>query len=115
VALLRAQAGRDPYDRGLSDLIGEPGAPAEHSLTAGGLPMIGTSVAAAYAAGVIARSISDASQIPARASDLYSQLAATAVKFPDHDRKQHGEGLIHQPASVSEVSTAAPASPDPEK
>jgi hypothetical protein len=27
VALLRAEAGRDPYDRGLSDLIGEPSDP----------------------------------------------------------------------------------------
>lgn len=59
-----------------------------------GVPFVGTSVAAAYAAGAVARSIGDLDG-PARSSrELQRAFEAGCRPVPDWDELQHGKGLL---------------------
>ena len=68
----------------------------EFPVTANGKPQWGTSIAAAYAAGVVARSLG--SSAPGAAEDVYKALETGAFKFPGHKPGEHGAGLIQQVA-----------------
>ena len=75
---------------------GRPRAPREFSVSVSGRGFVGTSVAAAYAAGVVARSLAEADEPPVRAADFYRMLADAAVKLAGWDEVQHGEGLVRE-------------------
>jgi hypothetical protein len=73
--------------------------PPEFSVLAGDEPVVGTSVAAAYAAGVIARCLGSGGfgERPIEAQELLAKLKAAALK--PHDKYvaiEHGDGLVQQ-------------------
>jgi hypothetical protein len=61
-----------------------------------GYKIVGTSVATAYAAGVVARSLAKAPQPPVRAADVYGMVAEEAVRLSNWDEIEHGRGIVHE-------------------
>jgi hypothetical protein len=90
---------------------GPSAAPREYPIRVGGRPIVGTSVAAAYAAGVVARSLARSDEPPARAADLYRMLANAAVKLAGWDETQRGKGLVRELPVNSRSAVATPDNP----
>ena len=80
--------------------VGPAENPLESSVIAGDQAQVGTSIAAAYAAGVVARSLAGVEEdraLPPQ-SVVYKLFAAEAEKdrWPDWKEAEHGRGLIRQ-------------------
>ncbi len=68
-------------------------------------------MAAAYAAGVVARSLAQAEEPPARAADLYRMLADVVVKWDAWNEIHHGRGLVCELPVNNQSASTAPAAP----
>lgn len=72
------------------------GAEVEYPASFDGEPFFGTSIATAYAAGTIARSLAAVGSRPRNREDLQHALAASAFRFDGWRESEHGKGMVLQ-------------------